>query len=85
MAAHNDLLLAAVKALRAVARPAVIAQERVDYWQQFGTHTPTCQRAEAKLIMLLTRLEHAEAMADAAIRGNVTLFNEAQTAYHAVK
>ncbi len=36
---------------------AVDAQRKADYWQQFQTHSPTMQRAEAKLEATLHRLE----------------------------
>jgi hypothetical protein len=78
---REDLLEVACKTLLSTARKAVIAQERWDYWSQFGTDSATERRAAATRNRLLDQLEHAETMARQALRGNVTLFLEASQRY----
>lgn len=76
---RENLLEGALRAVVKVARPLAIAQERYDYWSQFGTHSTRMLSAEKKRDALLKELERAEVMADAALRGNVTLFEEAKS------
>jgi len=76
---REQLLEKALRELLATARNTVVAQERFDYWSQFQTNSATFQRADAKHALMIARLERAEAMAVAALRGDVTLFREAET------
>jgi len=78
---REDLLEIACKTMMKTARAAVQAQERMDYWQQFGTTSASEARATAMRDRLLEQLECAELMAQYALRGNVTLFLEASQSY----
>lgn len=54
----------AVRRLGRVARQAVAAQERYDYWTQFGTNSVRARRAETARDGALAALENAETDAE---------------------
>jgi len=74
---REALLEEALRAMLKAGREAVVAQERMDYHHQFGTNTATAVRADKRQERAIKALERAETMAQEALRGNVTLFNEA--------
>lgn len=74
---REELLEGALRAMLRAGRDAVVAEERKNYWDRFGTQSRPARNADVRHARAIAALERAEAMAAAALRGNVTDYQTA--------